>query len=114
MKQMLTSEEVAKQSVAYRGTGGVSAENRDYGFLPAFLDREDGRIHVSCHADGSPAAAHRFDGMPPEWVVERDLLGKPCAVKASVVVGFVRDGYFFTREQVAQLIQWELDKRLTA
>jgi len=27
-----------------------------------------------------------------------------------LVVGFERQGYFFTREQAAQLIQWELDK----
>jgi len=113
MKQILTSDDMTQESLAYRGTGGVSAENRAYGFLPAFLDREDGRIHLSCHADGKPAPVHQFDGLPPEWVVDRDQDGKPSAVKASVVVGFVRDGYFFTREQAAQLIQWELDK-LTA
>lgn len=113
MKQMLTSDDVVQQSLVYRGTGGVSAENRAYGFHPAFLDREDGYIHLSCHADGSPADAHQFDGVPQEWIAARDHEGRPSAVKASVVAGFVRDGYFFTREQVAQLIQWELDK-LTA
>lgn len=113
MKHMLTSDDVAQQSQAYRGTGGVSAENRAYGFLPAFLDRESGRIHLSCDARGVPAAVHQFDGVPGEWVVECDQQGKPCAVKASVVAGFVREGYFFTREQAAQLIQWELDKALS-
>jgi len=112
MKQVLTSNDVAQQSMAYEGTGGVSAENRAYGFLPAFLDREDGHIHLCCHADGKPSARHHFDGLPTEWVVERDQDGRPTAVKASVVVGFVRDGYFFTREQAAQLIQWELDKAI--
>lgn len=110
MKQMLTSDDVTKQSLTYRGTGGVSAENRQYGFLPAFLDRETGRIHLSCDARGVPAAVHQFDGLPAEWIVARDPKGKPCAVKASVEAGFVREGYFFTREQAAQLIQWELDK----
>ena len=110
MRQRLTSEDVAQQSAAYRGTGGVSEENRAYGFLPAFLDRESGRIHLSCDARGIPAAVHQFDGLPVEWVVARDQNGKPCAVKASVEAGFVREGYFFTREQAAQLIEWELDK----
>ena len=110
MKQMFTSNDMFQQSLAYRGTGGVSAENRAYGFLPAFLDRDSGRIYPSCDANGMPAAGHQFDGLPEEWIVGRDLAGRPCAVKASVVVGFVRDGYFFTREQAAQLIQWELDK----
>ena len=110
MKQMLTSEDVTQQSLAYRGTGGVSAENRAFGFLPAFLDRESGRIHLSCDARGVPAAVHQFDGMPADWVVARDHEGRPCAVKASIEAGFVREGYFFTREQAAQLMQWELDK----
>ena len=110
MKQVLTSDDVAQQSLAYRGTGGVSAENRAFGFLPAFLDRESGHIHLSCDARGIPAAIHQFDGMPADWVVECDHDGKPRAVKASIVAGFVREGYFFTREQAAQLIQWELDK----
>jgi hypothetical protein len=110
MKQMLTSDDVVQQSLAYRGTGGVSAENRAFGFLPAFLDRESGRIHLSCDARGVPAAIHQFDGLPAEWIVARDQTGKPCAVKASIEAGFVREGYFFTREQAAQLMQWELDK----
>ena len=110
MKQMLTADEVAQQSLAYRGTGGVSAENRAFGFLPAFLDRESGRIHLSCDTRGVPVAIHQFDGLPEEWVVARDQGGRPCAVKASVEAGFVREGYFFTREQAAQLMQWELDK----
>ena len=110
MKPMFTSDELVQQSMAYRGTGGVSAENRDFGFRPAFFDRDSGRIHISCDADGKPAPFHLFDGLPLECIVERDREGRPCAVKASVVVGFVREGYFFTREQAAQLIQWELDK----
>jgi hypothetical protein len=110
MKQMLTSDDVAQQSAAYRGTGGVSAGNRAYGFLPAFLDRESGRIHLSCDARGIPAAVHQFDGLPAEWVVTRDREGRPSAVKSSIEAGFVREGYFFTREQAAQLIEWELDK----
>ena len=110
MKSMLTADEVVQQSLAYRGTGGVSAENSEYGFRPAFLDRDSGRIHLSCDADGNPVSFHVFDGLPLECIVERDSEGRPCAVKASVIVGFVREGYFFTREQAAQLIQWELDK----
>ncbi len=110
MKQKLTANDLAQQSLAYRGTGGVSAENKAYGFLPAFLDRDSGYIHLSCDANGNPAEFHRLDGVPAEWILERDAEGKPSAVKSSVVVGFVRDGFFFTREQVVQLIQWELDK----
>ena len=113
MRQWLTQEDVAEQSQAYRGTGGVSEENRAFGFLPAFLDRESGRIHLSCDARGVPSAVHQFDGFPGDWVVARDQHGKPCAVKASVEAGFVREGYFFTREQAAQLIEWEMDRAIS-
>ena len=110
MKRMLTSDDVIQQSMAYRGTGGVSAENSAYGYCPAFFDRDNGRIYVSHDVVEKTVSSHRFDGLPEDCVVERDHQGRPCAVKGSLVVGFVKDGHFFTREQVAQLIQWELDK----
>lgn len=110
MNGKITLVELAEQSKAYRGTGGVSAENMMYGFQPAFLDRDSRDIHLSCDAAGVPVQFHSFEGIPAAWVVERDVHGRPCAVKSSVVAGFVRDGYFFTREQAAQLVQWELDK----
>ena len=110
MKQMLTSDDVIEESLAYRGTGGVSAENSAYGFRPAFLDRDTGRIHLCRAAAGNAATAHGFDGLPEECVRAKDAQGRPYAVKGALVVGFERQGYFFTREQAAQLIQWELDK----
>jgi len=110
MKQRLTADDLVEQSMAFHGAGEVGDEHRAFGFLPAFLDRESGHIHLSCDARGIPAAIHQLDGLPREWVEARDNKGKPSMVKSSVVAGFVREGYFFTREQAAQLIQWELDK----
>ena len=109
MKAM-TQENVVKQSKRFVGVGGVSAENRNYGFRPGFFDKETGEFVLSCSGDGKPCAVHQFDGLPPEWVVLRDADGHPIAIKASIVPGFVRDGHFFTREQAAQLVQWELDR----
>ncbi len=110
MKQVLTQREMTRQSVTYQGTGGVSAGNRGFGFVPAFLDRSSGCVHLSCGADGQPAAIHRFDGLPDEVVLSRDECGCPLVVKPSLIAGFVRDGVFFTREQAAALVEWELDK----
>ena len=110
MKRILTSYDVNQQSMAYRGTGGVSAENSAYGYSPAFFDRDNGQIYLSRDVVGKVVPFHQFDGLPEECIVERDLQGKPCAVKGTLVVGFVKDGHFFTREQVVQVIQWELDK----
>lgn len=110
MKNVMTREKLRNQAHMFVGKGGVSEENRRFGFCPAFLDEESGEFIVCCNTEGIPAAVHLFDGLPAGWVALRDAEGRPIAVKASIVAGFVRDGYFFTREQAAQLVQWELDK----
>lgn len=110
MKQTLTQEKLHSEAVAFVGAGGVSAENRHFGFCPAFMNKESGECVLSCSRNGAPAAIHQFDGLPDAWVAMRDAAGRPVAVKAAVVAGFVRDGHFFTREQAAQLVQWEMDK----
>lgn len=111
MRQTMTYDDLSQLAVTFRDTGGVSEENRSLGFRPAFLDRDSGRFLMARNAEGAPAAVHQFDGLPDDWVVRRDQTGRPLAVKTSVVAGFVRGGCFYTREQAAQLVQWELDKR---
>ncbi|MEK7323082.1 MAG: hypothetical protein AABZ84_08390 [Pseudomonadota bacterium] len=110
MRQMMTYDDLSEVSASFRDTGGVSEENRSLGFRPAFFNRDNGRFLMACNAEGTPAAVHQFDGLPDDWVAGRDQSGRPVAVKASVVAGFVRGGCFYTREQAAQLVQWELDK----
>jgi carbonic anhydrase len=87
----------------YSGRGGISPENRSFGFEPAFMDCETGRIFASCFADGRPAAVHVLDGLPQDLVVCRNAAGRVVAVKDSVVAGFTWRGRFFTREQAARL-----------
>ena len=110
MKQSFTRDQLQHQAAVYLGTGGVSAENRQFGFKPAFLNRESGECALSCDACGAPAAIHQFDGVPESWVALRDASGRPVALKSSVVSGFMRNGQFFTRDLAAQMVQWELDK----
>ena len=73
MNQLTTNETLRKENLAFVGTGGVSAENRSSGFLPAFYDLETGRAELSRFADGRPAPMHLLEGMPAEWVARRDL-----------------------------------------
>jgi hypothetical protein len=44
-----------------------------------------------------------LDGLPEEWIIERDPSGRVVAVKASVVAGFIYHDRFYTREQAAQV-----------
>jgi hypothetical protein len=84
--------------------GAASEETRLLGFRPAFLDRRTGRVCPSCFGNGMPAPVHVLDGLPEDWIVERDPGGRPSAAKRWVVAGFIRDGRFYTRRQAARAL----------
>ena len=97
MKKDLLNE----QNAYYKGTLGVSNNCAELGYLPAFKDTISGQIHLSLYADGRLAPIHVLDGLPREWIEKRDSSQRAIQVKDSVVAGFVRNGVFFTREQLA-------------
>ena len=100
--RLMTPGRIKAQNRRYKGSGGVSQENRGGGFLPAFADTATGATYTSRFADGSPAPIHLLDGLPDEWVVARSTNGRVTAVKDSVVAGFLRAGRFYTRQQAAE------------
>ena len=104
MKQQLTREALRQENLAFVGTGGVSEANRSSGFLPAFYDVASGRAEIARFADGRPAPMHVLDGLPEEWVAERDAAGRVRAIKSSVISGFIRGAYFYTRDQAAAAV----------
>ena len=101
MNNLLTTETLKRQNQAFVGTGGVSEENRSSGFRPAFHDLASGRTALARFADGRAAPMHLLDGLPAEWVVQREATGRVSAIKDSVIAGFVRNGVFYTREEAA-------------
>ena len=105
MARMLTPQMLEADNQLFAGTGGVSAENQCYGFIPGFLDRDTGAVYCSCWADGRPAPFHALDGLPAHLIRARDRGGHITAVKASVVAGFIRQGCFYTREQAAHSLE---------
>jgi len=102
MNTPLTKESLQQENLAFVGTGGLSEENRSQGFIPAFYDVATGRGEIARFADGRPAPMHLIEGLPGEWVVERDAAGRACAIKSTVISGFIRGAYFYTRTQAAQ------------
>ena len=44
---------------------------------------------------------HLLDGLPEEWVAQRNAAGRVTAIKQTVIAGFVRGDFFYTREQAA-------------
>jgi hypothetical protein len=102
MATSMTSQRIRRENRLFRGTGGISQNNRAGGFVPAFCDTETGRTEISRFASGIPASIHLLCGLPNEWVVSRDAGGGVAAVKASVISGFLRDGRFYSREEAAR------------
>ena len=102
--KVLSLLRLSQQNRRFKGTGGVSQENRSCGFVPAFFDSSTGTVYRSCFADGRPAPMHLLDGLPAELAVERSTSGRTIAVKACVQAGFMREGKFYTREQAAEAL----------
>jgi hypothetical protein len=113
MRLTLTKASLALETARYRGTGGVSENNRSQGFQPAFIDRDTETVHLSRFPDGRPAPCHLLDGLPDELVLARNEQGRVVRVKSSVVSGFVRDERFYTRDEAAAMLvsTSELDQR---
>lgn len=101
----LSCADLCAESRLHRGSGGRSEENADFGFRPAFRDADTGLVYASCFADGRPAPVHLYDGLPDEVVIDRTTSGHVAAVKASLVSGFVRCGWFYTREEAAAAVR---------
>src|ERR1700682_2778851 len=53
------------ETARFRGTGGVSENNRSLGFQPAFIDRETQTVQLSRFPDGRLAPCHLLDGLAP-------------------------------------------------
>ena len=100
-----TGTRLRQENRRYRGTGGLSQENRSVGFLPAFRDGETGQSELSLFSDGSPAPMHLLDGLPEAWIVERDPAGRVVACKSSVVAGFLLGDVFYTRNDAANALR---------
>lgn len=102
MKSLMNAEVLKHENELHAGTGGRSPENRDLGFRPAFLDFETQVIYPSRFADGRPAPVHVLDGLPEEVIVDRAPSGRVVSAKASLISGFVRNGFFYTRSAAAK------------
>jgi hypothetical protein len=101
---------LAAQNRRFRGTGGVSRENRTLGFSPAFRDINTGEVYLSRFANGAIAPMHLLDGLPDALVVSRNASGRVLQAHGSVVAGFVRNGCFYSREEASRAVANEGDR----
>lgn len=101
MNTAITQCVLNEQNDTFRGTRGVSSGCKNLGYVPAFHNADTGETCRSLFADGRPAPMHLLDGLPESWILKRNARHRVTQVKASIIAGFLRDGHFYTREQVA-------------
>lgn len=114
MNRSMTKQSIELENASFKGTGGVSSENRCSGFCPAFFDTKTQTAYLSRFADGSPAPCHVLDGLPAEVVLARGTQGQVTVVKNSIVSGFLFGDRFYTREDAARKISeltWEASRQ---
>jgi hypothetical protein len=100
----MTESGLERENVRYAGTGGVSGENRRYGFRPAFMDLQTAAVYLARFADGRLAPFHLLDGLPDELVLSRDAAGRVAKIRPSVISGFEHRGRFYTRDEAAETL----------
>jgi hypothetical protein len=111
MKRVMTVKQLERENTVHSGTGGRSQENSGLGFRPAFFDFSTQRIFPSRFADGRLAPFHLLDGLPEEAVADRAPSGRVISAKATVISGFVRDGFFYTRSAAARAVrEWSREE----
>jgi hypothetical protein len=96
MKPLTSNARIGAAPAEHAGTDPGLATLHALGFRPAYYDCATCTMHPSLHADGSPAEDHVLDGLPDAVVVIR-CCDRVIAAKASLMAGFERNGYFYTR-----------------
>jgi hypothetical protein len=102
VKPLMSEKQLQHENQVHTGTGARSQENAGLGFAPAFLDFRTQQIYLSRFADGRLAPFHLLDGLPDEVVVDRAASGRVVTAKATLISGFVRNGFFYTRSAAAR------------
>ena len=101
----MKGKQLGQENRHYRRTGGVSQRNCSEGFMPAFCDMESGRTEQSRFSNGAPSPLHLLEGVPREWTTDKNRPGTVLAIKVTVVAGFLLDGCFYTRDEVARILR---------
>ncbi|MEH6579758.1 MAG: hypothetical protein V7731_22100 [Amphritea sp.] len=95
---------LVEENRQFAESGGVSEGNAQACFVPAFQDAGTGQVELSRLQDGRLAPCHILDGLPEEWILQRDLKGRVVEIKSTVISGFVRLGLFFTRREASDFM----------
>ena len=93
-----------QQNHCYRDTGGISQNNKKFGFIPAFYDSISHTVYLSRFSNGSPAPVHILEGLPEHLLENRIMTDKLDSEKNTLIAGFVSGKQFLTRQQAAETL----------
>ena len=97
----LDERALRRENRQFAHTCGLSLNNSDQKFVPAFRNEQTGEVALARFADGRVAPMHLIINLPEAWATAHNARGQISAVLDCVVAGFVREGQFFTRAEAA-------------
>lgn len=107
MKPVITVKRLQRESIVRAASRRRGERNSKLRFQAAFLDFSTQTIYPSRHADGRLAPYHVLEGLPDRVIIDRTADGRVVAIKASMIAGFVRNGFFYTRTAAHRAVaQW--------
>ena len=102
---LVSYSRLANENQEFSGTGGISQNNYEYGFIPAFRNENTQEVSLSRLANGHIAPIHTLEGIPREWFLSSGNASNQMILKEHVTSGFVRQGQYYTRKQAAKAVK---------
>ena len=99
----ISYSKLINENKQFAGTGGISENNYEFGFLPAFRNEDTQDVELSRMANGHIAPIHTLDFLPKDWFLITD--NQKLTLKDCVTSGFIRQDQFYTREEAANAVK---------
>lgn len=102
MRGVLSELSLREENALHAYTLGIGANRSELGVVPGYLNCVAGKRTIARFADGQGAPVHVLDGLPDDWIAERDCHGRPVRTHPGIVASFSHGGPFLTRDEAAE------------
>lgn len=103
----MNNQTSATEYLAPHSAQNVKAISNQSRFVPAFMDKRNGRIEIARTRVGLPATYHVIEWLPREWASTVTDTGRVSCLHPQIVSGFVHNGIFYTREEATKFKRYE-------
>ncbi|WP_250657739.1 hypothetical protein [Alkalimarinus coralli] len=101
----LCCKRLSDENKLFAGTLGLSQNNAEYGFCPAFRNEKTKQVLLSRTANGKVSPVHLLEGLPQNWFFPNTQDDQARVLLDEITSGFVRQGIFYTREETINAIK---------